>query len=34
MSIGDDWMVDLMTIYIQKTISKALDIKIIMGMLA
>ena len=26
MSIGDDWMVDLMIIYIEKTIAKALDI--------
>ena len=25
-SIGDDWMVDLMIIYIEKTIAKALDI--------
>ena len=24
--IGNDWMVDLMTIYIKKTIAKALDI--------
>ena len=26
MSIDDDWMVDLMIIYIEKTIAKALDI--------
>ena len=26
MSIGDDWMVNLMIIYIEKTIAKALDI--------
>ena len=26
MSIVDDWMVDLMIIYIKKTITKALDI--------
>ena len=26
MSIGDDWMLDLMIIYIKKTIAKALDI--------
>jgi hypothetical protein len=26
MSIGDDWMVDLMIVYIKKTIAKALDI--------
>ena len=26
MSIGDDWLVDLMIIYIEKTIAKALDI--------
>jgi hypothetical protein len=26
MSIDDDWMVDLMIIYIEKTIPKALDI--------
>jgi hypothetical protein len=26
MSTGDDWMVDLMIIYIKKTIAKALDI--------
>ena len=26
MSIGDDWVVDLMIIYIEKTIAKALDI--------
>jgi hypothetical protein len=36
MSISDDWMVDLMIIYIEKTIAKALDIndiiKNIMGM--
>ena len=36
MSIGDDWMVDLMIIYIDKTIAKALGfeniIKKIMGM--
>ena len=38
MYIGDDWMVDLMIIYIKKTVTKALDIKDIiinnMGMLA
>jgi hypothetical protein len=38
MSIGDDWMIDLMIIYIKKAIAKALDIndipKKIMGMLA
>ena len=27
MSIDDDWMVDMMIIYIEKTIAKALDIK-------
>jgi hypothetical protein len=36
--IGDVWMVDLMIIYIEKTIAKALDIndvmKKVMGMLA
>jgi hypothetical protein len=26
MSIDDDWMADLMIIYIEKTIAKALDI--------
>jgi hypothetical protein len=26
MFIGDDWMVDLMIIYIEKSIAKALDI--------
>ena len=26
MSIGDDWMVNLIIIYIEKTIAKALDI--------
>ena len=26
MSIGDDWMVHMMIIYIEKTITKALDI--------
>jgi hypothetical protein len=26
MSIGDDWMVDMMIIYIENTIAKALDI--------
>ena len=26
MSIGDDWMVDVMIIYIENTIAKALDI--------
>jgi hypothetical protein len=26
MSIGDDWMVNLMIIYIKKAIAKALDI--------
>ena len=26
MSIGNDWMVDMMIIYIEKTIAKALDI--------
>jgi hypothetical protein len=26
MSIDDDWMVDMMIIYIEKTIAKALDI--------
>jgi hypothetical protein len=35
-SIGDDWMVDLMIIYIEKTIAKALGIndinKKVMGM--
>ena len=38
MFIGDDWMVDLMIIYIKKIIAKALDIndiiKKIMGMSA
>ena len=38
MCIGDDWMLDLMIIYIEKTIAKALDIndiiKNIMGMSA
>ena len=35
-SIGDDWLFDLMIIYIEKTIAKALDIngiiKYFMGM--
>ena len=26
LTIGDDWMLDLMIIYIEKTIAKALDI--------
>jgi hypothetical protein len=26
MSIGNDWMVDMMILYIEKTIAKALDI--------
>jgi hypothetical protein len=38
MSIGDDWMVNLIIIYIEKTIAKALDIndiiKNIMGISA
>ena len=38
MSIGNDWMVDLMIIYIGKTIAKTLDIndiiKILTGMSA
>jgi hypothetical protein len=38
MSIADNWMVELMIIYIKKTIAKALDIndiiKFFMGMLA
>jgi hypothetical protein len=38
MSIGDDWMVNMMIIYIEKTFGKALDIndiiKAFMGMSA
>jgi hypothetical protein len=38
MSIGDDWMVNMMIIYIEKTFGKALDIndiiKTFMGMSA
>ena len=33
MFIGDDWMVDLMIIYIEKTIAKALDISDIINFL-